>query len=319
MEKGIHLYSHGTYREAKNCFDKAIFIDTEDFESNFWLLRTLTMLNEYDAAESLAARCAKLEPRVATQLVVPWQEVIKTRNQDLNVETFDKLNSETDRLLEYFQQDRNFTITDLVFYLIGAFVFIFALASATRNIAKDVSAYVFICFYFFIILLYYRKPILIPNLWIVGKSVKQNLLELVRNTDFVKVFILYSLAHIAIAILQLLDGGKILINSTLISQNLFTEVVLVLIIGPVAEEILFRGMLFKTVKKYANVWAYPIVSTLFYYYHMSGATIEHFLMSMVFCWAYARYETLWAPILLHMLQNIPHVVAVIWEHVSNII
>ena len=79
MEKGIHLYNHGAYREAKNCFNKAIIIDTEDFESNFWLLRTLTMLHEYDAAETLAVRCAKLEPRVASQLVVPWQEVIKIK------------------------------------------------------------------------------------------------------------------------------------------------------------------------------------------------------------------------------------------------
>ena len=105
MEKGIHLYNHGAYREAKKCFNKAIFIDTEDFESNFWILRTLTMLHEYDAAETLAASCAKLEPRVASQLVVPWQEVIKIRNQDLNAEIFNKLNSETDRLLEYFQHN----------------------------------------------------------------------------------------------------------------------------------------------------------------------------------------------------------------------
>ena len=68
-----------------------------------------------------------------------------------------------------------------------------------------------------------------------------------------------------------------------------------------------------------HAWAYPIVSIMFYFYHGSFATLQHFVMSMVFCWAYARYETLWAPILLHMLQNIPHVVAVIWEHVNNII
>ena len=310
MEKGIHLYNHGAYREAKNCFNKAIFIDTEDFESNFWLLRTLTMLHEYDAAETLAVRCAKLEPRVASQLVVSWQEVIKIRNQDLNAEIFNKLNSETDRLLEYFQHNRSFSIEYLAFFVLSVFFFALVMSSVVKN---GLSIFLFIIF------LYYRKPLLIPNLWIAGNREKRKIAELFFNTNFVKLLISYVLVLAGIPIFQLIVVGKVQQDGLLMTDNIVSEILLVATIGPVAEEIVFRGMLFKFVIKYANAWAYPIVSIMFYFYHGSFATLQHFVMSMVFCWAYARYETLWAPILLHMLQNIPHVVAVIWEHVNNII
>ena len=77
------------------------------------------------------------------------------------------------------------------------------------------------------------------------------------------------------------------------------------VIAPVAEEVLFRGMLFSKLKKYISKYlAIFIVSLTFGLLHWSLAVgIDTFALSLVLCTLREITGNLWASILLHMIKN----------------
>jgi len=81
----------------------------------------------------------------------------------------------------------------------------------------------------------------------------------------------------------------------------FTLVVL----APVAEELLFRGYLFGKLKKHVPVWlAILVTSILFGAVHGSwNVGVDVFALSIVLCLLRQLSGSLWPSILLHMLKN----------------
>lgn len=77
------------------------------------------------------------------------------------------------------------------------------------------------------------------------------------------------------------------------------------ILAPIAEEILFRGYLFGKLRKHAPVWvAILITSLLFAFVHFQwNVAIDVFVLSIVLCLLRLRTGSLWAPIVLHMIKN----------------
>lgn len=77
------------------------------------------------------------------------------------------------------------------------------------------------------------------------------------------------------------------------------------VIAPVAEEILFRGYLFGKLKKFVPIWiAILITSLLFGVIHGNwNVAIDTFSLSVVLCLLRLSTGSLWAPILLHMTKN----------------
>lgn len=77
------------------------------------------------------------------------------------------------------------------------------------------------------------------------------------------------------------------------------------IIAPIAEEIIFRGYLFGTLRRIVPLWVAALVTSLvFAAIHLQwNVGVDVFVMSMVSC--FLRYKTgsLWASILLHMAKN----------------
>lgn len=77
------------------------------------------------------------------------------------------------------------------------------------------------------------------------------------------------------------------------------------IIAPIAEEILFRGYLFGMLKKYVPVWI-AVVATSLLFASIHGAwnlAIDTFALSIILCLLRLSTGSLWAPILLHMTKN----------------
>ena len=77
------------------------------------------------------------------------------------------------------------------------------------------------------------------------------------------------------------------------------------IIAPVAEEILFRGYLFERLKKYVPVWV-AIIATSLLFGAIHGAwnlALDTFALSVVLCVLRQTTGSLWAPILLHVSKN----------------
>jgi hypothetical protein len=83
---------------------------------------------------------------------------------------------------------------------------------------------------------------------------------------------------------------------------LFFEVIL---LGPLAEELFFRGFLYKlTRKKYSFITASIIVSLLFSLLHRTPLHIlPLFIISLGLCYLYEKTKNILAPIILHSLHN----------------
>ena len=87
--------------------------------------------------------------------------------------------------------------------------------------------------------------------------------------------------------------------------ELILAFITLVVIAPVAEEILFRGYLFNKLRKYVPVWA-AILATSILFGFIHGAwnlAIDTFALSVVLCWLRLNTGSLWASMLLHMTKN----------------
>ena len=77
------------------------------------------------------------------------------------------------------------------------------------------------------------------------------------------------------------------------------------VIAPVAEEVLFRGYLFGKLRKRFSLWLSIILtSLLFAIVHFAwNVGFDVFVLSIVLCLLRVMTGSLWAPILLHMIKN----------------
>ena len=77
------------------------------------------------------------------------------------------------------------------------------------------------------------------------------------------------------------------------------------VIAPVAEEVLFRGYLMGKLRKSMPVWAAIIItSLLFALVHFQwNVALDTFALSIVLCLLRLVTKSLWAPILLHAMKN----------------
>ena len=77
------------------------------------------------------------------------------------------------------------------------------------------------------------------------------------------------------------------------------------VIAPIAEEILFRGYLYGKLKKFVPIWAAILVtSVLFGAIHGAwNLAIDTFALSVILCLLRELTGNLWASILLHMIKN----------------
>lgn len=90
------------------------------------------------------------------------------------------------------------------------------------------------------------------------------------------------------------------------------------VVAPVAEEIIFRGLIQNVLVRYMGAarrwWAIFITSLLFAAIHLGATPIPEpiialFVLSMLFGWLYERTGNLWLPIALHAIFNALNIVA----------
>lgn len=80
---------------------------------------------------------------------------------------------------------------------------------------------------------------------------------------------------------------------------------LVVVIGPLFEEIVFRGWLYGGLrKKWGDAWALVISSLLFALIHGDAPALPAlFVLGLIFAWVYRRSGSLWTSILVHAMWN----------------
>ena len=129
----------------------------------------------------------------------------------------------------------------------------------------------------------------------------------------------YVLGYLVSALLGLADlrltnpNNELVIQQTKLNPNVMTVVSVLL--APVAEETLFRGVAYGTLRGKSVFLAYLVSTVLFAVYHMwsflldgYGWTILLYMLQYVpggiaLAWCYEKSKNIWAPILLHMLVN----------------
>jgi len=77
------------------------------------------------------------------------------------------------------------------------------------------------------------------------------------------------------------------------------------VIAPIAEEILFRGYLYGKLKKFVPVWAAIIVTSLLFgaIHGEWNIFFDTFALSIMLCLLRELTGNIWSPILLHMIKN----------------
>ncbi|HRQ86644.1 MAG TPA: type II CAAX endopeptidase family protein [Candidatus Saccharibacteria bacterium] len=126
-------------------------------------------------------------------------------------------------------------------------------------------------------------------------------------------FIVYALASslilaLATSLLPFIDIDQVQdvgFSQLSAGYELLLAFIALVIVAPVAEEILFRGYLFGKLQKHVPVWvAILITSLLFGIVHGAwNVGIDTFVLGIVLCLLRVISGSLWPSILLHMMKN----------------
>lgn len=78
----------------------------------------------------------------------------------------------------------------------------------------------------------------------------------------------------------------------------------VCVLGPVVEEIMFRGVILRTLKKYGHMFAIISSALMFGLFHMYVEQGAHaFVLGVILAYVSLKYDSLFVPILFHILNN----------------
>ena len=109
------------------------------------------------------------------------------------------------------------------------------------------------------------------------------------------------------------------VNDASITQLVQKEFTLIamatVLLVPVAEELLYRGLIFGTLHGHSRFWAYAISCAAFAAIHVVGYVgqydfftlllcyVQYIAPGICLCWAYERSGNIFAPILMHIAVN----------------
>lgn len=102
--------------------------------------------------------------------------------------------------------------------------------------------------------------------------------------------------------------------------NLLLSVISTVILGPVVEEIIFRGIIFNKLNCRINVlYAVLITSLLFSAFHGFGRLLVTFIFSMCICILYLKTENILIPIFIHFLNNLVATILTDFAHIEPVV
>lgn len=174
-----------------------------------------------------------------------------------------------------------------------------------------------------ILLFIFFKDFILEN-W---KIFKQNLLENIIWVFTIGIFTAYLfsyLGEIVVNLLLPLDAGEAT-NQTLVTSLVSTNVLIMsfqaVVIAPIVEELLFRGLIFNSIRQKSIVWAHVISAFLFgllhvYSYILAGdmsewiKLIPYMTVGLALSYAYEKRKNIMAPILLHGVKNLIAVILI---------
>lgn len=138
---------------------------------------------------------------------------------------------------------------------------------------------------------------------------------------------LYGLNELVYRLSHLLTGNQLDLNDSVISAQIrsapWSTFLIVVLLAPFIEEVLFRGLVFGGLKGRSRAVAYAVSCLLFAFLHVWQFAAVHqdltyFLLmlqylvpGLVLAWCYDRSGTLWASIAVHVLANLLSAVTIL--------
>lgn len=132
---------------------------------------------------------------------------------------------------------------------------------------------------------------------------------------FVYMIVLYLVALFIGLFLDNLENPNNAAITSMAKLNPNTMIVIGVLLAPIVEEILFRGVAFGTIRKSSRVAGYIVSSLLFALYHLweymlSGFSwdlvlylLQYIPAGIILCLCYERSKNIWGPVFLHMMIN----------------
>lgn len=316
MGLGINSFRQASYEQAKSMFEKAAEINENDYLVNFWLFRIYGRLGLVSEAKNHAAKCISLRPDLE-KLFTPLKMILE--NGIASKEQWLELDIKLEQYIIEYQKTREYSIKDIfrvctVFLIIFFLVMVFFALCRVFNIpifeildrSPSIKMLLDYAPLIPLIWIYYSKPKLVTNYWIKI----QDLACLMTNTRFLKwMYALISLKFLAVLLTlndNVLIGSEPYLNTG--------AMLMVVIIGPICEEVCFRGLLFSYIKQYSRFFAYFVSVWLFYTFHGGNASYLHIMLGIFFALAYEKFDTLMAPIVLHSAQNVVFIIALVYHY-----
>ena len=307
LHRAISDYHMQNYDEANSFIDQALGINQFDFLANFWKVRTLVMQGKFEEAMNFMTVCRESKSAVKLEnLLAPWESLCrKQTNQDYI--DLAALNNETDDLLAYYQHHRTFRFLDLI-YAVLLFIGSGVLTDIYQTVLLNSSELTAMTKGFIIALIYalaisyyyYHKTIIVPNIYISLQNSVYRILKLCNSKTFIKAVSFLIIAQIVIVIvfkdlLRALPEG--------VNVNHIFHLIGIILVIPILEEIVMRGILYGNLQKYGKALAWTVVTMVFYSYHLDTASWWHIFLSLLCLWVYDREKTILAPIMIHILNN----------------
>ncbi len=123
---------------------------------------------------------------------------------------------------------------------------------------------------------------------------------------FIIIGILYSLIfNLLFFIISKYINIDYYINNKLNINILLINIITNVLLGPIVEEYLFRGIIYNKAKIYFNKHYYLITSLIFSLMHNSFSTMIYtFIFSFILIYYYEKYQNIKAPIIIHSITNL---------------
>jgi len=146
-----------------------------------------------------------------------------------------------------------------------------------------------------------------------------NALERTASTVCIGLLVFYGANELLYRVFRALFHSAANLNDMAITAQVNaaprTTALIVIVLSPFVEEVLFRGLVFGGLKEKSRVIAYTVSCLLFAFLHvwtfaLSSGDMSYFVLmlqylvpGLVFAWAYDHAGNLWASMLLHAAVN----------------
>lgn len=201
---------------------------------------------------------------------------------------------------------KNIKIKDLAIFIIVSFVVLWILGQLTSGLINEKWFYLVVIFYF----AYMLKDSLGDLKEDISEVFSKVQLRHVLIIVFANIFFSYGMLYLSNAILINFPALDFLAGFYVPSMSLSNSIPILgvfistVIISPISEELIFRGVLLNRLKLVTPaIFAVLVSSLLFGALHSYGSVISAFVFAVCMAILYLKTENICVPILAHFLNN----------------